>query len=182
MSLSLIQKIKIWSDAAEGIREPIDDADLDSMARDLEAHIGEIYEYAEAVAEDAERLKAKANAFYDAAKLQEKKHERIKGFLKYAMQLNGFTKLKFGDLQMSLTEAKKAGPARPATELDFNNYPELVKPKLAWKSAPTGMQWMTYPDLVEAEFAWDLAKLKTEKPELIEYETQLRLAVKVNKK
>jgi hypothetical protein len=179
---SLQEQISKFAEAADGLRDDVSNAELEELAKDIGNHAESIWQYHLLIAADAERLYAKAKEYSEAARLQKNKSDRCKEFLKYALKSNGFTKAKFGDIAISISEAKKAVAKRPATETDFYAYPELVKPSFSWKKPPSWQLWEELPDFVEPEFTWDVAQLKSEgKDELLDYEVTTRMTVKINR-
>lgn len=180
MSLSIQQQIANWTAAAEGLHGDVSNAELESLGKEIAANAESLWEYHKLIEVDAARLLEKSREYAEASKLQKNKSERVKEYLKYALKSNGFTKFKAGALQFSISEARKAVAARPATEADFYAHPSWVKPSLSWAGSPTMEIWNDHPDFVRPEFAWDVAKLKAEgKDELLEYETSTRLTVKI---
>lgn len=182
MPLSLHEQLKLFSEAADGIRSDISQAELDELAKDIEKNAADIWRYHEIVAEDSRSLYARAAELTKAAQQQKNKSDRLKSFLKYALRQGGFTKAKFGDLRMSISTTKKAHAKRPATDADFYANPDLCTVTFDWTTKPTIEEWTQYPHLVEPEFSFDVDALKKAgRDDLLEYETTERLTVSIAK-
>lgn len=180
--MNIHEQIKLFSEASDGLRTDVSNAELEQLGKDIAANAEELWTYHKLIEADAARLSEKAKEYAEAARLQKNKAERVKEYIKYALKTNGFTKFKAGALQFSLSEARKAVAKRPATETDFYTNPELLNVKFSWKQNPNYQMWEELPDFVAPEFTWDVAKLKAEgKEELIDYEITTRLTVKISR-
>ncbi len=180
--LSIHEQIQKWSEAADGLQGEIPQAELDAMTKDIGSHAEELWTYHELIAADAERLSEKAKEYSEAARMQKKKSERVKDYLKFALKSNGFTKAKFGAVRMALSITPKNVEKRPATETDFYAMPEFTTVKFSWTKPPSIQLWEEWPDFVAPEFAWDIAKLEAAgKNELLEPKDIVKLRVTIAK-
>lgn len=181
-NLSIVEKIRLFSEAAENLLDEIPPEEIEALSKDIATSAEHIWEYIGLLETDAQRLSTIAMKHAEVAAKQKKKAARLKDLLKYALKSNGFTKLKVGTVQMSLVEARKAVPKRPANENDFYAMPAFINVKFGWKREPDVSTWDLLPDFVEPAFTWDLKKLKEAgKDSLIEYEISDRLTVKIGK-
>lgn len=182
MSLSLQEQLKLFSEAADGIRDDVSEAELQELAKNIETNAADLWRYHEIVDEDSKRLYAKAAEYSKAALQQKNKAARIKDFLKFALKQGGFTKAKFGDVKMTLSESRKAVAKRPATDADFYTMPDLCTVEFGWSAKPTLQEWTQYPHLVEPQFDFDVAALKAAgRDDLIDYQVTERLTVSIAK-
>jgi len=182
-SMKLHEQLKLFSDAADGIRSDVSNGELKSLTENIKEHIDDIIAYLDIIEDDALALRAKAKAYSTAAKQQENKHERIKDYVKFALKSQGFTKFATELHKISLSTSQKAFAKRPPTKDDAWQMPELVKTDLEWKTPPTYEFAEDFPDMIEMIFSWDLDKLKTSgKIDLLDYETTDRLTIGVPKK
>lgn len=180
---SIQEQIAAFSAAAEGLSGEISKEEMEKLGKNIAKNAGLLWDYHEMILADSERLKAIADKYSKAAKVQANKAERTKDFLKIALKSNGFTRLTFGDTEINLGEANKIVAARPATDADFLTMPELLRPSFSWKGEPTIDQYFELPALVDVAYEWDMPALKAaKKPELLGTETTYKLRVKISKK
>lgn len=180
MPLSIHEQIQKYSEAADGLRTDVSNAELEQLGKDIATHAEALWEYHKLIDADAVRLAEKAKEYAEAAKFQKTKSERIKEHLKYALKSNGFTKFKAGALQFTISETSRFVAKRPATENDFYTQPDFVSPKFSWKEKPNLQLWEELPDFVSVGFDWDIDKLQAAgKADLLEYDpiTKLRVTV-----
>jgi hypothetical protein len=178
----LIEQLRKFSEAAEGLREDISEDELSILTTNIKDHIDDILEYVDAVEDDAQRLKMLAKKYSDAARTQENKALRIKEHVKFALKSQGFTKFSTEKNRITLSSIEKIVPRRPATIDDALLHPTVVIPSLKWKGEPPLTIVDQYPDLVEFDYSWDIVKLKESGiPSLIETKTIDRLTVGVAK-
>ncbi len=188
MSISIIEKLKIFADLGDGLREPTDENEIHNLLKDIGVHGTNVYQYMKLIEEDAKRLKSEYDRIYTAYKQQEKKAKSIKNYLKEAMKASGFDKLKAGGLMMSLSTVTKMVPKRKPNEFDYINYPELVRPEFSWARAPDVSDLEYYHDIIYTNFEWDIDKLKNKSQEgnkialeVLEKVDNYRFSVKVHK-
>jgi hypothetical protein len=182
MPLSLHEQLKMFSEAADGLRDDITEEELAELAKDIENNASALWSYYNVITEDADRLRARAEQYAEAARQQRNKAARVKDALKYALKVSGFTRAKFGDMKMVLSETRKPKPKRPATEADFYNAPELCHVKFNWAGIPTFEDWTSYPSLVEPHFEFDVKALKEAgREDLLDYDVTERLTVTIAK-
>jgi len=180
--MSLIEQLRNFSDASDGLLGDISNEELTVLTDDLNANLSRIWEYIETIDADAERLGAKAKAYADSARVQKNKSARLRDFIKYALRSNGFTKFKSGDLRFSIAAIKKQVPKRPATADDWWSLGEAVDVGYSWKRLPVVDDFIDDPESVHVDYSFNVEKLKElKRDDLLETQVSERLTVKLEK-